>query len=99
MRAAFNNFSQILDNHWDDLKKRPHGYRERLAKEYLERFPEATPLTMNQMNYFLSTYRMTHDIPREYGPNYPYHQAWEERAANGTAKQRKVYPRVMNRPK
>jgi hypothetical protein len=79
MRAIYENFSQILDDHFDDLKKRPRGYRERISKEYIEKFPDATPLTYHQVNYFLSTYRMTHEIPREYGSNYPYLTAWKAR--------------------
>jgi hypothetical protein len=108
MRAIYENFSRILDDHFDDLKRRPRGYRERLSKEYIEKFPDATPLTYHQVNYFLSTYRMTHEIPREYGSNYPYLTAWkarvkeskEERETGAKAQpEEKVYPNVITHPK
>jgi hypothetical protein len=70
--TEFRNFSQILDEHTDELAKRKHGYPDRLHTLYLEQFPEAEPIPKKRIYNYIHNYRMTHDIERIHGWNYPY---------------------------
>jgi hypothetical protein len=74
---CYSNFSQVIDDHLDELAYRKHGYIDRLIDEYAQRFPESPELKYQTATHFLKCYRVTHDeIPRIHGPNYKYYQAW-----------------------
>ena len=63
-------FIEFLEEHRAELKYARKGYLAKLLAEF-EKETEQT-LTMSQMKRLISLFRLTHNCPIEYVPNYHY---------------------------